>query len=152
MIKKWRRAWLLTQPTLINKRKKSLLPVVLQRQTLADGLARYLAQLGLERGHKTKTLDDILNEDESVNGRNDAGQDNDNYDVQSCVSEPLTANPDRSERCCNPICQHGRMNANQGKKFCCDRCRLDGYVLRRARAMLEEVGIVEFNAILQRDK
>ena len=64
---------------------------------------------------------------------NDAGQDNDNYDVQSCVSEPLTANPDRSERCCNPICQHGRMNAS-------------------ARAMLEEVGIVEFNAILQRDK
>ena len=38
-------AWLLTQPTLINKRKKSLLPVVLQRQTLADGLARYLAQM-----------------------------------------------------------------------------------------------------------
>jgi hypothetical protein len=47
-------AWLLTQPTLINKRKKTLLPVVLQRQTLADGLARYLAQLGLERRHKVK--------------------------------------------------------------------------------------------------
>jgi hypothetical protein len=39
------------------KRKKSLLPVVLQRQTLVDGLARYLAQLGLERRHKAKTLD-----------------------------------------------------------------------------------------------
>ena len=72
-------AWLLTQPTLINKRKKSLLPVVLQRQTLADGLARYLAQLGLERRHKTKTLDDILNEADSVNGSNGAGQANDKH-------------------------------------------------------------------------
>ena len=42
-------AWLLTQPSLINKRKKSLLPVVKERQALADGLARYLAQLGLGR-------------------------------------------------------------------------------------------------------
>jgi hypothetical protein len=32
-------AWLLTRETLINKRKKALLLVVLQRQTLADGLA-----------------------------------------------------------------------------------------------------------------
>jgi hypothetical protein len=29
-------------------------------------------------------------------------------------------------------------------------CRMDRYVLRRARAMLDEVGIVEFNAILQK--
>ena len=42
-------AWLLAQPSLVNKRKKALLPVVLQRQTLADGFARYLSQLGLER-------------------------------------------------------------------------------------------------------
>ena len=41
--------WLLTQPSLINARKKSLLPAVRERQALADGLARYLAQLGLER-------------------------------------------------------------------------------------------------------
>jgi hypothetical protein len=58
-------AWLLTQPSLINKRKRSLIPVVLQRQTLADGLARYLAQLGLERRRKVKTLHDILNEDQN---------------------------------------------------------------------------------------
>ena len=53
--------WLLTQPTLVNARKRSLLPVVLQRQTLADGLARYLTQLGLERRHKVKTISDLLN-------------------------------------------------------------------------------------------
>jgi hypothetical protein len=42
-------AWLLQQPTLINKRARALFPVVLQRQQLADALVRYLAQLGLER-------------------------------------------------------------------------------------------------------
>jgi hypothetical protein len=33
------------------------------------------------------------------------------------------------------------------KLFCCDRCRMEGYVLRRAKAMVDEIGIVEFNAI-----
>jgi hypothetical protein len=40
----------------------------------------------------------------------------------------------------SPRGKHGR--------YCCDRCRMDGYVLRRAKAMIDEVGIVEFNAIL----
>ena len=56
--------WLLTQGSLINKRKKSLIPVVIQRQHLADGLARYLSMLGLERKVRVKTLDQILSEDE----------------------------------------------------------------------------------------
>ncbi len=42
-------AWLLAQPTLINRRKRSLLPVVRERLQLADALARYLTQLGLDR-------------------------------------------------------------------------------------------------------
>lgn len=45
-------AWLLRQPSLVNKRKKSLVPVVRERQQLADSLARYMAQLGLERRAK----------------------------------------------------------------------------------------------------
>ena len=57
-------AWLLTQPSLVLKRKRALMPVVIQRQSLADGLARYLAQLGLERRVKQKTLDEILSEEE----------------------------------------------------------------------------------------
>ena len=52
--------WLLTQPTLINKRKKSLLPVVRERQQLADGLAKYLAMLGLERRSKEVSLQDYV--------------------------------------------------------------------------------------------
>lgn len=45
-------AWLLTQPSLVNARKRALLPVVLQRQQLADALARYMTALGLRRRAK----------------------------------------------------------------------------------------------------
>jgi len=55
-------AWLLTRP-LIDRPSKSLIPVVRERQTLADALARYLGQLGLERHNKIKTLKQLL-EDE----------------------------------------------------------------------------------------
>jgi hypothetical protein len=54
-------SWLLKQPSLVNARKKSLLPVVRERQQLADSLARYLGQLGLERRSKpTPSLQDYL--------------------------------------------------------------------------------------------
>ncbi len=46
-------AWLLTQPSLVNKRARALLPVVRERQQLADGLSRYLQALGLERRRRT---------------------------------------------------------------------------------------------------
>jgi hypothetical protein len=45
-------AWLLVQPSLVNARKRALIPVVKERQTLADALARYLGQLGLDRRAK----------------------------------------------------------------------------------------------------
>src|SRR6516162_7958000 len=52
--------WLLAQPSLINARKRMLLPVVQQRQQLADALARYLGQLGLEHRRRVKTLQEVL--------------------------------------------------------------------------------------------
>jgi|SRR5262245_61580945 len=45
-------AWMLAQRSLINARKRALIPVVRERQALADALARYLGQLGLERRGK----------------------------------------------------------------------------------------------------
>ena len=48
--------WLLSRPSLINQRKQTILPTVMQRQQLADSLARYMNQLGLERRVKTRTL------------------------------------------------------------------------------------------------
>jgi hypothetical protein len=56
-------AWLLTQPSLVNKRARALLPVVRERQQLADGLSRYLQTLGLERRvHPAKTLAEVVEE------------------------------------------------------------------------------------------
>jgi hypothetical protein len=42
-------AWLLSQPSIVNKKRRALLPIVMQRQTLCDSLARLLSQLGLSR-------------------------------------------------------------------------------------------------------
>lgn len=54
--------WLLRQPSLVNHRKRMLLPVVLQRQQLADALARYMTQLGLEKkATRVLSLTDYLN-------------------------------------------------------------------------------------------
>ena len=39
--------WLLQQPTLVNARKRKIHAAVLERQQLADALARYSMQLGL---------------------------------------------------------------------------------------------------------
>ncbi len=54
-------AWLVKQPSLVNHRKRTVLTVVLQRQQLADALARYMIQLGLERRSKqVESLRDLL--------------------------------------------------------------------------------------------
>ena len=56
-------AWLLRQPSLVSYRHKTLFPVVVQRQSIANGFAHYLSLLGLER--KTippKSLDSYLSE------------------------------------------------------------------------------------------
>jgi hypothetical protein len=74
-------------------------------------------------------------------------------DPQSCVNEPLTEFQGHPERCSNPFCDSPMAAKNKHapvKLVCSNRCRMDRYVLRRAKAMLDEVGIVEFNAILQR--
>jgi len=45
-------AFLMQQDSLVNKRKRSILPVLRERQTLADSLARLIAQIGLDRVEK----------------------------------------------------------------------------------------------------
>ena len=53
--------FLLEQPSLVNKRRRQLFPVVLQRQQLADALSRYLSQLGLKRRAKPAlTIQDYM--------------------------------------------------------------------------------------------
>lgn len=41
--------WIMRQPSLVLHRKRSVMPVLLQRQQLADSLARTLERLGLDR-------------------------------------------------------------------------------------------------------
>jgi hypothetical protein len=70
--------WIFSQASLIDRRKRALLPVVVQRQQLANGLAQYLTQLGLERRSKVKTLTEILSQDDANgNGAMNGEQAND---------------------------------------------------------------------------
>ena len=74
-------------------------------------------------------------------------------DPQTFASEALTEFQGYPERCSNPFCHAPMAVKNKHapvKLVCSGRCRMDRYVLRRAKAMVDEVGIVEFNAILQR--
>jgi len=45
-------AWLVQQRTLVNFKKRTVLPVLLQRQQLADALVGYMKLLGLDRVQK----------------------------------------------------------------------------------------------------
>ena len=53
-------AWLFEQPSLVNKRDRKLFSVVKERQQLADSLARYMSQLGLERRGKVYDLGEYV--------------------------------------------------------------------------------------------
>jgi hypothetical protein len=66
-------AWLLQQPTLINKRNRSVLPVVRESQQLADALARYMAQLGL--GRKARPVPTLITYIEDRYGNSDERED-----------------------------------------------------------------------------
>jgi len=57
-------AWLFQQESLINKRKKSLIPAAKDRQIFADALARYISMLGLQRKTKLTSLSEILSKDD----------------------------------------------------------------------------------------
>ncbi len=68
-------AWLMEQPTLVNARRRTLLPVVLQRQQLADALARYMGQVGLKRRRpEMPSLQTYLAEKYGGNSRQGTGE------------------------------------------------------------------------------
>jgi len=64
--------WLFEQESLVYRSKKrlaTLLPVVFQRQELADSLAKYMSMLGIERRHKVKSLQEILSAESNGNSK-----------------------------------------------------------------------------------
>ncbi len=59
-------AWLMEQRSLVNFKRRSVLPVLKERQTLVDSLARLLGLLGLERKAKpVPSLQDYLRDIET---------------------------------------------------------------------------------------
>jgi hypothetical protein len=56
-------SWLVGQQSLINARTRSMLPVLVQRQALAEHLARLLDRLGLDRlPQRVQTVEDVAAE------------------------------------------------------------------------------------------
>jgi hypothetical protein len=53
-------SWLVSQQSLINARTRAMLPVLVQRQSLADHLARVLDRLGLDRlPQRVQTVEEL---------------------------------------------------------------------------------------------
>lgn len=158
--------WLLQQPALIDKRKRSLLPAVRERQALADALARYLAMLGLERRHKVQTLQDLLTGDSdkpatvNCNGRlmETTALTTSSAETEATPSaEPrtfartaLTHVQNDSGRCTNPLYDKQRKIKPPGRhgRYCSPPCRMDGVTRYDAKALLNKVGIVRFHELL----
>jgi hypothetical protein len=74
--------------------------------------------------------------------------------MTSFASEPLTTSSGHSGKCQNPFCKtvieplpDGEWRRTE-RRYCSNRCKMDGYVLRRAKEMIGEVGIIEFNNLL----
>lgn len=66
-------AFIFTMSSPVNKRKRGLYPVVRERQHLADSLAKYMAQLGLEKRAKPiPTLQEYLASEESAAANEEA--------------------------------------------------------------------------------
>jgi hypothetical protein len=81
-------AWVLQQSSLVVYRKRALLPVVLQRQSMAESLARLMTQLGLEK--RAKPMQSL---DEYVKQRygNHASVPPDETDTSNVVSHKVIA-------------------------------------------------------------
>ena len=66
----------------------------------------------------------------------------------TCTSDALTLRNGHSERCAKPLCNGTARKSRKHGRYCSDKCRMDGYALRRAKALLDQVGVIEFNRLL----
>jgi hypothetical protein len=54
------------------------------------------------------------------------------------------------KRCQNPLCNNELTpGARKSKKFCCDRCRLDAWILAKAAKLLFRLEPREWHRILE---
>ena len=68
----------------------------------------------------------------------------------TCTSDALTLRNGQCERCSNPFCDGTARKSRKHGRYCSDKCRMDGYALRRAKALLNQVGISEFYRLLDK--
>jgi hypothetical protein len=73
-------AWLLSQPSLADRKRRSLIPALEQRARLADSMARRLQLLGLKRRTRRKTVQEIMAEIHAVPETSNATDDGDGND------------------------------------------------------------------------
>jgi hypothetical protein len=69
----------------------------------------------------------------------------------ACEIKPLTTSSEHF--CRNPFCKARIEPLADGwrrtkRLYCSGRCKVDGYALRRARALLNKVGILKFHDLL----
>jgi hypothetical protein len=75
--------------------------------------------------------------------------------AQSCATKSLTTSSGQSDTCGNPFCNSTIEPLPDGwrrtaRRYCSNTCRMDGYALRRVRALLNKVGIVTVHDLLDR--
>ena len=75
--------------------------------------------------------------------------------LQSCVVQSLTTSSRQSGKCGNPFCESIIEPLPEGyrrteRRYCSNPCKLDGYALRRVKALLNKVGIIRFHELLDR--
>jgi hypothetical protein len=94
-------SFILSQQSLVNKKKRQIYPIVKDRQHLVDSLARLLKDLGLERREKhVGSLQEYLeqrakgatNEGQSDDSGRDAGREDSGKDVSTEVGEGHVGN------------------------------------------------------------
>jgi len=73
--------------------------------------------------------------------------------LRSCAIKSLTTSSGQSDTCQKPFCKSIIEALPDGwrrtkRRYCSNRCKLDGYALRRAKALLAKVGISTFHVLL----
>lgn len=68
-----------------------------------------------------------------------------------CVTTALTHIRIDSGRCANPFCDRQREIKPRGKhgRYCSPKCRMDVWALKRAKALRNQVGVVDFFSKLE---
>jgi hypothetical protein len=84
-------AFIFTMSSPVNKRKRSVYPIVRERQHLADSLAKYMGQLGLAKRPKPlPSLAEYLAREDNETEKEPAGEDHSaNDDGQAAVREDV---------------------------------------------------------------